>query len=197
ADTGANPIANPTSYQIPANQTMTIFVRVKHPGNDCYATATITYQTVERPVLNDLDAYSLCVDQTEGNYNFDLNLFNDLVTATPENYTITYHTSQSDADSGANPINPADAYPIPVNSSVTVFIRVEASGCYDTRSVEISINSNPEVTDLPDQSFCSTQQSGSIPYDLTQYESDWTTSPADYQFSYHTSQADADANLNP
>ncbi len=197
ADTGANPIPNPANYSIPTNQTQTIFVRVKHTGNDCFSTATITYQTVERPVLNDLDEYELCVDQTQGNYNFDLNYFNNLITAAPENYTITYHTSQADADTGNNPINPADAYPIPVNSSVTVFIRVEASGCYDTRSVEISINSNPEVTDLPGQSFCSTQQSGSIPYDLTQHESDWTTSPADYQFSYHTSQSDADAGLNP
>ena len=197
ADSGTNPIPNPTNYSIPVNQTLTIFVRVKHSANDCFSTATITYQTVERPVLNDLDAYALCVDQTGGNYNFDLNYFNDLVTATPENYTITYHTSQSDADSGINPINPADAYPIPVNSTVTVFIRVEAAGCYDTRSVEISINSNPEVTDLPDQSFCSNQQTGSIPYDLTQYESEWTNNPADYQFTYHTSQSDADSGLNP
>lgn len=197
ADSGTNPIPNPTNYSIPVNQTLTIFVRVKHSVNDCFSTATITYQTVERPVLNDLDAYALCVDQTGGNYNFDLNYFNDLVTATPENYTITYHTSQSDADSGINPINPADAYPIPVNSTVTVFIRVEAAGCYDTRSVEISINSNPEVTDLPDQSFCSNQQTGSIPYDLTQYEPAWTNNPADYQFTYHTSQSDADSGLNP
>ena len=197
ADAGSNPIANPTNYSISTNQTLTIYVRVQNPGNDCYRTATITYETVDRPILNNLDTYTECVDQTDGNFLFDLNYFNDLVTATPDNYTITYHTSQADADSGNNPITPADAYPIPVNSTVTVYVRVEALGCYDTRSVQISINSNPEVTDIADQSFCSDVQSGTIPYDLTQYEGDWTTNPADFDFSYHTSQADADAGSNP
>lgn len=197
AELGDNPIINPTNYPITAGQTIVVFIRVKSNTTECYSVRSITYQTLERPVLIDLDDVNLCVDQTTGNYNYDLTSFNNLVVANPQNFTITFHQNLTDANSGDNQILPANAYPIPVNSSVTVFVRVANGVCYDIQAVEITINSNPEVTDLPSQAFCSTAQTGTIPYDLTQHQNEWVTDFNLYNFSYHTSQQNANTNQSP
>src|SRR5690606_11381211 len=78
-----------------------------------------------------------------------------------------------------------------------VFIRVEADGCADLRSVIITFNSNPVVNNLENQAFCSEEISGTIAYDLTQHEPEWVNEdPAGYIFSYHLSQNDADLDHN-
>lgn len=197
AETGDNPIPNYTNYPILAGTTFTVYIRVKYQNNECNAFRTITYNVVERPELNDLDDITECVDQINGDASYDLTLFNPLVVNNPENYEISYHTNPTEAQSGDNPITNFTNYPIPLNTPTEIFIRVQADGCADYRSVLLTFNSNPVITDLDNQAFCSTEISGTIPYDLTQHQSEWVIDPNLYQFSYHISQLDADNDDDP
>lgn len=196
ADAGANPIANPIAYAIPAGQTTIVYIRVKHLLNDCFTVRSISYTTLERPVLNTLTDVEECVAQS-GNIPYDLTQFAALIVANPNDFVITYHTSQADADAGTNAIANPNAHPILVDTPTQIFIRVDNQGCADSRSVWIRLYLEPQINDLTPQVFCTTQQTGSVNYDLTQHVFEWAIGdPADYLFTYHTSQADADAGVN-
>lgn len=197
ADSGNNPIPNPISYTIPAGQSVTVFIRVKNLTNECFTIRSITYSTLERPSLNNLPNEAFCVDQTSGEYIYDLTQHHAQVVANPNAFTITWHGSQADADAGINPIGAPNAFPIPVNSTLTLYVRVDNNGCYDTRSLTIQINSNPVVQDIANQVFCSTQVTGTVTYDLTQHINDWVNDPTGMVFTYHTTLNDAQNGTNP
>lgn len=197
ANSGANAIPTPTNYTILAGQTVVVFMRVQNLLNDCFTTRTITYSTLERPELNVLTDVEECVDQLNGNIPFDLTVFAPQIVNNPNAYTITYHTSQADADLGTNPIANPNAYPITVDVPTQIFIRVANNGCHDTGSVWISLFSKPDVNNLPPQVFCTTELTGSVNYDLTQHEMEWAAGgTGNLIFTYHTSQADADLGQN-
>ncbi|MBA5630555.1 T9SS type B sorting domain-containing protein [Moheibacter lacus] len=198
AELGTNPILDPENHPIDAGTTETIYIRVKYDSNDCYRVRSITYVIVERPILNDLDEVTDCVDQVDGTIPYDLTLFNPLLISNPADYIFSYYTNLTDAQNSENTITNINNYPIPVNTPTEIVIRVEVDGCPDFRSVMITFNSNPVVNDLDNQAFCSTEISGNIPYDLTQHRPEWVDDdPANYNFSYHTSQNDADLGLDP
>jgi gliding motility-associated-like protein len=197
ADSGANPIPNPNAYSIPAGQTTVFYIRVQNLLNDCYTTRSISYTTLERPTLNALTDVEECVAQT-GNIPYDLTQFAAQIVANPTDYTITYHTSQADADTGANPIANPNAYPIGVDVPTQIFIRVANNGCADSRSVWINLFLEPQINHLPPQVFCTTQQTGTVNYDITQHVLQWAAnSTNNLIFSYHTTQLDAENGTNP
>lgn len=198
AQNDANPIVNPTSFSIPAGGTIIIYIRVKTTSGDCYTIRTISYTTIERPVLNDIDDIVLCVDQQGNSYNYDLTQLNSQLINNSQNYTISYYQSQSDAETAQNPIQNPTAFPVPMNLSTTtsVFVRVEISGCSAVKEVKFWINSNPLVNVLPNQLFCTNQQTGTLFYDLTQHQNQWVSNPAYYIFEYYPTLADLQNGTN-
>src|SRR5690606_36754426 len=141
ANTGNNPIANPNNYAIPAGTSPTIYIRIKSISDPCFSVSTLIINTLTRPVLQNPNDVEECVDQLTGNYSFDLTTFNSQVVADTKNYTITYHISQADADNGTNPNAYPTAYPVPLNTLTTIYIRVERDGCPNTVDVNIEIYS--------------------------------------------------------
>ena len=71
-------------------------------------------------------------------------------------YTVSYHLSSAEANSGSNPITNVT---IPSGAStITVHIRIQDnsnSSCFDTTSVTITVNPLPIVDDIPDPTECS------------------------------------------
>ncbi|WP_123812145.1 LamG-like jellyroll fold domain-containing protein [Mangrovimonas sp. DI 80] len=115
-------------------------------ANGCQNTATVTITVNPLPTLSTIDA-SVC---GEGQSSVDLN---SLVTTTGT--TITFHSSQSDADDDLNPIGAL----VSPTSPETYYVRSElASGCYVTDIIGISINPLPALT-TSDGSVCASGQS--------------------------------------
>lgn len=196
ADTGNNPIANPEVFNVTAGTTVVVYIRVKSTDNDCYSVRTITISTTERPVLNQLDDVELCDEQQTGTINYDLTQFAAQIVANPGLYEISYYTSFADAENGNNPITNPTAYPVPINTGIEIFIKVDNDACFDIGSVNIQINSNPDVQHLTAQAFCTNQQTGTIFYDLTQHQSEWVTNPQDFDFEYYPSMSDLENGTN-
>lgn len=132
-----------------------IYVRVENIGNtDCFDTTSFSIEIFNTPIANPVDDFVLCDntiddgDATNGLAEFDLDLvsINILGNQDPNEFIITYHYSQSDADSGNNPVT------IPYNNSTanqeTVFSRIENINnpdCFDTTSFDLIVNPIPEV----------------------------------------------------
>lgn len=102
--------------------------------------------------------------------------------------TITFHTSQADAESGANAIDPTTVSP--PNGANTYFVRsavtVNNVVCYGTTSVIVNVTDKPDIT-ADNATIC---EGGSIDLSTLITEDDGST------ITFHTSQADADNGVN-
>ena len=125
---------------------------------------------------------------------------------TPGTVTISYYTTQADADAD---INPLGATFTNTTSPETIYARVVATndtGCFDTTSFNIVVNVKPEAAQATsDLILCEdeTLNGGSAVFDLTVVENDiiGTQDFTDVSISYYSSQSNADndmaAILNP
>ncbi|WP_284652467.1 T9SS type B sorting domain-containing protein [Flavobacterium terrisoli] len=128
-----------------------------------------------------------CTPTITGNETFDLSSQNAgiLGPQSTADYTLSYHTSQADANSNSNPITNITAFN-PVSSTQTIYIRLifnQLPNCYQTGSFDLITGQNPRINLLSDYVSCAGQPvvlnaaNGNLP--ITTYAwSDGTTLPS-------------------
>lgn len=195
AVTGDNPINNPDNFEINAGETITVYIRVKSETGDCYSVRSVTYTTAERPILNDLEDISICSDEQEGSIAYDLTGIN--IIDNPQNYVISYYESANDAQNQTNPILNPDSYPVPLNSEITIYIRVSANDCFNIGNLKILISSNPLLNENREIGPLCEEENGIVTVDLTENDAYFINDPEDFQISYHTTEQDATTGDNP
>jgi gliding motility-associated-like protein len=214
ADAISNTNSIPRSYtNSAAFSTDTIWVRVHNVNESslCFDTTSFQIQVTSEPTPTAPSDYIVCdmpisgSSDTDGFYeSFDLTTKNSeiLTGLTPGLYTVSYHLSQVDADSGANPINTA----VPFNSAnainKTIYVRVENvnnANCKDS-SLSFRLEAIPQpktgvATNIlecvvsPNQNFNLNT--------LKDIEVLGTQSNTVFNVIYYTTQTDALANTNP
>jgi len=154
ADTGVDALTMP--YQNISNP-QTLFARIENSSNqDCHDTTSFTLTIFDTPIANVVTNNEMCDDDsdgdgTNGQKTTDLQSFDPDVLGTqdPLKFSVSYHSSQADADTKSNP-HPNLYY----NSNPEleqVFVRIENvlnEECFDTDSFNLVINRLPSVTDL-------------------------------------------------
>ncbi|WP_452222557.1 T9SS type B sorting domain-containing protein, partial [Lacinutrix chionoecetis] len=151
AQSGDNALTSPYS----AMDGTLIFVRVEDvdavgSGSGCASTNTIFNLVISGPLptANGVNM-ELCDDETrDGVEAFDLesNSPNILNGQDPAIFTVTYHETQMDADTGANAL--VSPYTNTSNPQ-TIYARVEnstATDCYKTTTFDLIVNDIPETT---------------------------------------------------
>lgn len=103
------------------------------------------------------DDMLVCSDDGNSSSVFDLSSQNTQILGSqnPDDYIITYYTSQADANSGSNPIN-SMAYSNSSNPQ-TIFARVEHETidlCFSTTSFQLQIGNFPDVSDSLEAFMC-------------------------------------------
>src|SRR5690606_3840875 len=186
------------AYQTSA-ATQTIFVRIFTLAQDeCYAidNFVLHFPYVRAGMVPPL---SVCDNEGVGEQQINLPfLFNDQVLDGLNDYqfNITYHSSQADANSGANPLQ--DDYTL-MAPGVTIYARIEPVDfeyCFDTTSIEIileapMVNRNP----LPLIS-CDSNNDGYTSFNLHDADADISMGDPDLIITYHPTLLDAQNNLN-
>ena len=195
ADMGMPLIADPTMFT-PSSNPQTIFVRIEDAtSGNCYDTASFTISsfTAEVGLLDDL---TQCDNGTPDTSLFDLteNELNALNGQDPNDFTVTYHTTQANADAGTPSILTPNAYLNTANPEL-IYVRVENNlnvDCYDTGRFSLIVNVQPIANEPQDIELCST--GGGITFDLTENDDDvlGAQTASDVTITYHESQADAD-----
>ena len=210
-DTGA-PTADHTWYldgvEIMGETSSTLDVTV--PGTysvdvefsaGCTAFDEIVIEFVDVPVANPAQDLSGC--NGTNTFPFDLTENDDDVLGTQAagDYTISYHESQADADTGANPLTSPYSN---TSDPQTIFARIESTvntDCFDTTSFELSIEGIGFTDPIDDLVLCDDDTDGFRDFTLTDQDLAIATSagfaPADVTITYHISQADADADVSP
>lgn len=188
---GASPL--PNVYISGGEQ---IFVRIENVNNtDCFDTISFNLVVDELPVAAAPQDLRICDVGGDGSEDVDLSQFDADAQggAVNPDFTVTYYSSQADADAGNNALGS----PYTVNGSPTLFVRVENDNnqsCFDTSSFTISVDTQPVANDVANLRVCDDQNDGSETVGLNQFNSELlgNQNPADFNIEYFLTQADAD-----
>lgn len=175
----------------------TVFVH----DDQCDATASdeVTITLVPEPMANAVSDIITCDDASGdeiGEFNLESQTPFVLGAQDPSLFNVTYHLTQVDANTDANPL--ASPYTNTENPQ-TIYIRIEAVGgefCIATTSFQLVISGpTPTVTHV-DYSICDDgSNDGVASFDLQSQDLLvlGTQSPADFTVTYHESEAEANA----
>jgi len=153
-----------------------------------------------QPVANAVADMLQCDGDNNGFYLFNLESQTAQILGglDPVEFPVTYHLSQTDADSNLNAItSPFEN----TSNPQTIYARIENSkltDCFDTTSFVIQVFDTPTANVVPDQVVCDDNNDGEWSFDLACLMPFvlGTQSAAQYKVSFHLSQNDADNDLN-
>ncbi|MCX7547112.1 choice-of-anchor L domain-containing protein [Xanthomarina sp. F1114] len=195
AQNNLNPITNP--IQNTSNPQL-IHVRILDTDNGCLSYTSFNLLVNPLPVITDPQPMEVCDDATpDGFTEIDLTQLNGEITNNNSNLIVTYHYSQTDADSGDNPI------PSPyVNTNPTeqIFIRVidPNTGCKNTTSIEISVIESPSISMDPEIiNACDQDGDGYDIFDLSTVVDTILDGLTGVSTTFHTTYEDAQTGDNP
>ncbi|PTX61188.1 proprotein convertase P-domain-containing protein, partial [Kordia periserrulae] len=201
ADANANVNPLPTMY---TNITPSdvIVVRVEDNTTNCVSTTQFNVVVNQLPIANAVANVVVCDDDSnDGVENFVLTSFDTQVLGTqdPAVFNITYHATMPDAVNDVNPL--AVNYTATVGTQ-TIYVRIENNAnasCSDTTQFDIRLNVQPIANAASDMVFCDTDGNGTEDFDFTTQEAAILggQNPADFNITFHNSQADAQADTAP
>ena len=195
-DGNTSVIEEPTHvYATPGVYTVT--VEVTTGADTQISTKQITIE--ETPITATQANIEICV--AEDSYTLDLTTLNNTILGTqnPSDFTVTYFSSQADADANSNPL--ALSYDFPLGSTA-VYARVSKNSntaCYDTTQFNVIAQQEPTLGTISDWTICDDDLDGFYTFDLTEKNAEIYNGQDETVFdvSYFASQADADASINP
>lgn len=197
-----NEIVNPSTFTNTINP-QTLFVTVTTTAG-CISKTTLTLRVLPLPTPDTTpNALQLCDNEgTVGTETFNLRDAEADIRDNDNSTTITYHTTQEDADLGINAIaDPANF----VTGTATIYVRVEANTnnpadpkCYQVVELPVIVNPLPALGNagvIPPFAICEPNTDGFAQFDLNTHN-DEVISGGDttgYTFKYFLTQAHAQA----
>lgn len=172
----------------------TIYVRINDLNTGCQAIQAVNL-VVSSNIAADYN-YTVCDENDDGVISLNLSLFDSEV-ALSANSTVTYHLSQNAAENSTGALSSPYFFNTP---SSTIYARVfnNVGNCFDVSAVNINILLPPTINDEDyDIDACDPDLDGFATFDITSIIPNFTTNTSGITISYHTTQADADNNVNP
>jgi gliding motility-associated-like protein len=174
----------------------TLWIRVENANTGCFVLSTMDIRVEPLPTpIPPNEIYAICDNNQDGYGTFNLNsLTTDILQGA--NYTISYHETYDDAQSGNNALlSPYDNI-TPFTQFIYVLAVDNVNGCRNIIPIELRVEPQP-ITPfvVPNLIQCdedASPQSGTMYFDLTQNNAAVLTiqnsAATDYTVSYHISQ---------
>jgi len=193
---------NPTAYQAE-----TIWVRIENNDNpDCFDTTSFNIDVFDSPTANTVPAQLICDDDNDGFWDFDLDALDAIVLngQDPNQFNVSYHLSQNDADFNLMPLTSPYQNQVAYQEE-TIFVRIENvdnAACEDT-SVNFIIDvfddptANAYTYELCDDAVDGDDTNGFVDFPLNpaiNAEILGLQDPAQFTVTYHLDQTSADNN---
>ena len=212
ADNNTNEITSP---YINTSNPQEIFARIQNRGYDgCFDTTSFFIEVFDSPSILPIQfippppgTYVVCDDDTDGDQqngqvetdltSLDIKILNG---QDPALFDVTYHHSQIDAETGANPI--ASPYYNLTPNSERIFYRIENNqntDCYGTLFFDLKVYNLPIANPIPDIEVCDDDNDGFFSFDFNDlYDATvlGTQNPATFNVKYFISLDDALNNVN-
>ncbi|MBG7611113.1 T9SS type B sorting domain-containing protein [Polaribacter sp. BAL334] len=209
-------ISNYRNTNYPSDITrQTIYFKITNKNNnDCSGTGELYLKTNTVPVANAVADLELCDDANDGDgtngivQNFDLESQTATILGSqnPADFTVTYHLSLADSETGNNP--QTTPFANTTRDLQTIFIRVtnNTTGCFTNHTrFNLIVNPLPIANFVADLEVCDDNSDGSARNGFSQIidlESQTagilgTQDASIYTVTYHRSLADAQIGNNP
>lgn len=143
-----------TNYNGIPNETINIRIFNLQTNEYCNLNIPIQLQIVNSTNATPPNNVILC--QGTNSYNLTNTYYQVLNGENPNNYIISFHLSENEAQSNTNLIQNASNFPI-TSSSITIWIRIQLisnSLCFDTTSFQINLVNTPLVDSLNNITSC-------------------------------------------
>ncbi|WP_452602772.1 T9SS type B sorting domain-containing protein [Pontimicrobium sp. MEBiC06410] len=201
-DSSGNALPSPLPNPF-ITETQTITAIVENPANAiCFAETSFSFTVSSQPVANTVQNDFVCDDASnDGAHVFNLLDYNTEVLNGQDNtvYTITYYSTQNDADTKMNPL--PNSY---TSTSVTetLYARIENNNndaCFDTTMFQIGVSYLPIANTPENISICDdATNDGFEAFTLSDQNTAILNgqSSTDNIISYHLTQNDAETNSN-
>ena len=198
--------------------TQQIYIRVDSDlDNDCLGFGPFITLTVDPvPTADPVTNLILCDNGDDGDFingivqTFNLESQTPIILGTqdPLNFTVTYHTSDTDALSGANQILNTTMYENTIPNLETIYVRVanNTTGCFTNHtSFDLIVNELPIANFVDDLEVCDDNTDGSAQNGFSQiFDLELQTAgilgtqdPTQFSVTYHASLTDAQAGILP
>ncbi len=202
ADADAATNALPTNY----TNTLaaeTIFYRVQNGTYpDCFETGSFGVEVIGQVVANPPTNLETCDDNNDGIFTFDLTTQETQIIGaqTASSITVSFHASQTNADSNINPLNVGN-YTNATAYQETIYVRVSNvsdTSCYDTTTFDVLVFNTPMIADVSDWLICDDNNDGLYNFDFSLKDTEIRNGldPTAYTVTYHENQTDSDTGTN-
>ncbi len=193
ADTNA--IANPGAYTNTSNP-QTVFIKITNTISNCFVAIPLDLIVNLPPVINDFQSYEICENDTN---SFDLNEIIAVALDDTDDKSISFYSSQADADAMTNPLNTNYTYS---TTNDTIFIRVsfDSTSCYAIYGFSLTVNPSPIANQPADLQACddiSNDNTAIFGLYAQNAEILGTQSNLDFNVNYYVTFNDADNDINP
>ncbi|CAH8281585.1 gliding motility-associated-like protein [Mariniflexile fucanivorans] len=204
AQTGANPITNPTNYQNINPEEQTLYVRVEDNTTGCASIVPLEIHTNLLITATNTGDFALCDNNNDNTDSlpFSLNsIQNEIATdkngnPLPFPISTTFYETEADRDANVNAI--PNNVPYYATSPKTLYIRVENTdtGCFEMSEITLLINPillfNP-LTPIP---YCDTDDDGMVDIELHSLDNEITNGNTNFTVTYFLSFLDAENKNN-
>ena len=202
AQLGINPIADITTFENSSNP-QTIYIRLENSNaTACFAWSSFQLVVEDIPVIaSPLEDFIICDDPTNDDLAiFDLTINEVLAIGGQTGVTVSFHLTEEDALSGADPITNPDNYQN-ISNPQQIYLRIVQNGddlCVTVDAFTLEIFDQPTVPPLDDIAFCDdTSNDGILVFDLTTQQAAILEGQESFALSYHISFDDAANGINP
>ncbi len=196
----SNPIIGTYQNTIPAE---TIYFRLfnsRYP--ECFELGNFKIEVINGVSANSPTAFEICDLDNDGFSEFNLSTKDKEILGiqSPSSFSVSYHATQQDADTGANSLNKT-SFNNTMAYTQSIYARVvnnSNSDCFGTSSFQLVINDSPILNDVVDWLVCDTDNDGVSTFDLTQKNTEvlGTQASSTYAVSYYDYETDAMAGTN-
>ena len=192
------------TYTTSFSQSTVLYVSSNFPGCASQNRLPLTVTIFDTPTAGLVTNQLICDDNNDGLWNFDLDALQPDVLGTQDidQYSITFHENQVDADADANPI--VSPYTnLVAYQQQTIVARIEnddSTNCYATSDFIIDVFDQPlplaYTYELCDDTSDSDDTNGFVNFPLTPTDIDSFVlngqDPLQFTVTYHLNQSDAD-----
>ncbi|MEL4308175.1 choice-of-anchor L domain-containing protein [Joostella sp. CR20] len=189
---------NPQTQFTLTNNSQEIFVRIEDLDNGCLAYNHFNLIRSPLPeIKNNAVTVSKCDTNIMGFEVFYLDEITPMLIDENENIVVTYHETQTEAESGINALNPTY---INYQSTKTLYVRIRntISKCFTTTEVTLNIDRGLLLTEtVQSVNSCDPDLDGFATFNLVEIAKPILDGLSNVTVSYHLTTNDALANQNP
>jgi gliding motility-associated-like protein len=195
AESGSNPIADPTNFLNTTPDVQTVFISVVDDITGCPTIVPIETHTNLLLTATEIEDFALCDDASnDGIADFFLDIITIYIANELPNITVTYYESQNDLDNNINAID--DSLPYTATSPQNLFIKIDNGICSEQGEIKLLVNPILLFQPVAPVQYCDSDEDGIVNVDLHTLDTIVNNGNTNFEVTYFLSESEAKDNVN-